>query len=101
MSSILRKKDAAESFTWSDGRFDRVSLSNEGRELTIDFTDYCSNRFHFTFFGVDQFVRADPVYCIRSSHSTDAGKKKLELYDDDGVVVSFRYDTVQQHEAAA
>jgi hypothetical protein len=101
MFDIFRQKDAAESFIWTDGKFEDVSYSEMKREVTIDYIDYCSNRSCFTFLGVDRFVMTDPVYCIRSSHKTDAGKKRLELSDDDGVVVSFRYDTVQQHEASA
>jgi hypothetical protein len=101
MSSILQKKDAAESFIWSDGRFESVSLSDGSSELTIDYTDYCSNRFRFRFQGVAELVVSDPVYCIRSSHQHEAGKKKLVLYDDDRIVISFRYDGVQQCDATA
>lgn len=98
MFSMFGKKDAAESFTWSDGEFESVRLSDEKRELTIEFVDYCSTRFRFAFFGVDQFVMNDPVYCVRSSHTINGRRRKLELSDDDGVVVSFHYETVQQHE---
>lgn len=97
----LHKNDVAESFIWADGEFQNVSFSKEKEELTLDFTDYRSNHFRFIFYNVNDLVVADPVYCIRSKHSTDAGKRKLALFDDDGAVISFRYVSVQQHETKA
>jgi hypothetical protein len=101
MFDIFRQKDAAELFIWTDGKFEDVSYSETKREVAIDYTDYCSNRSRFTFFGCDQFVMTDPVYCIHASHTKVGDKRKLELSDDDGVVVAFCYDTVQQHEQSA
>ncbi len=101
MFDALRNNDAAESFIWSDGEFQNVSFSKEKEELTIDFTDYCSNRFRFIFSNVDDLVVKDPVYCIHSTHSLVARKKQLALSDDDGVVITFRYASVQQHEMKA
>ena len=101
MSALFQKKNVAESFTWTDGKFESIDFSDERRELRIDFTDYCSNRYRFIFCDVDELVVSDPVYCIHSSHPHEAGKKKLVLKDDDGIVISFRYATVQKQDIAA
>ena len=101
MFGFIKDKDAAESFIWTDGTFESVSFSRESRELTIDFTDYCEVRYQFTFRDVDLVVIADPVYCIHSSHAHEGGKRRSVLMDDDQIVVSFLYSTVEQHEHTA
>jgi len=93
-----RSKDKAESFVWSDCKFEDVAHVKERQQLGITLTDYRSKRWRFLFTDVEALVLAEPVYCTRSSHSTHRGKKRIALSDDDGEVLAFCYGSVQLHE---
>jgi hypothetical protein len=97
MFGLFRRRDVAEGFIWSDGEFLGVAFSEEKKELSVDFIDYCERRSRFVFRGVEQIQISEPVYCVRSQHSFVDGVKKLRLFDDDGIVLSFCYRDVRQH----
>ena len=101
MTAFLRSKDDAEMLVWSDGRFESIEHAEQKKELCVVFTDYCSKRWRLSFSDVDGVTVDDPVYCTGSSHETAGGRKQLVLFDDDGVVLSFRYAAVHRDEETA
>lgn len=90
-------KDEAESFVWSDCEFEEVAHSAEEQQLTITLTDFRSERWSFVFLGIERLTITEPIYCIRSSHSKQEGKKHIALYDDDQAVIAFRYSGVMRY----
>ena len=95
MFSLFRKTDAAEDFIWTDGNFKSVTHSEKTKELKIEYIDYTETEVTFNFKGVDDLEMNDPVYCLGSDHKLLKGKKRIELNDDEDVILSFIYETVE------
>lgn len=99
---MKQTKDKAESFVWSDCQFKDVAHDREKRQLWITLNDYRSKRWRFLFSDIEELTLADPIFCVRSTHTTKAGKKRIVLYDDDNEpALEFCYSTVERHEPQA